>query len=268
MTPETSARPDLAAKDRARPVVEHVGPVVDCGRYPAKRIAGDTILVHTDVFADGHDLVTAEVRWRGPAGGTWASAPMRPAGNDRWEGSFKVADPGRYEFAVRAGMDRFATWVHGLTAKVDAGQDVRGGPARGGAAVDDGIAAGEGTGGRRAASCRGTTPGAVDFGTTHVVLRAGLAPLPGPARCAAPLHRLGRGRCARPRRLAASSCLPPPGRRALGLLGDAPRRRRQITGRLRELVRALPALGVAGPRTPGSARRCRRPASRRRPHGL
>ena len=124
MTPETSARPDLAARDRARPVVEHAGPAVDCGRYPAKRIAGDTVLVHADAFADGHDLVTAEVRWRGPSAGTWASEPMRSVGNDRWEGSFKVAHPGRYEFAVRAGLDRFATWVHDLTAKVDAGQDV------------------------------------------------------------------------------------------------------------------------------------------------
>ena len=124
MTPETRFSPDVAARDRARPVVEHVQPAVDCGRYPAKRIAGDTVLVQADAFADGHDLVTAEVRWRGPSSGTWASAPMRPLGNDRWEGSFKVAGPGLYEFAVRAGMDRFGTWVHGLTAKVDAGQEI------------------------------------------------------------------------------------------------------------------------------------------------
>ncbi len=124
MTPETRFSPEVAARDRARPVVEHVQPAVDCGRYPAKRIAGDTVLVQADAFADGHDLVTAEVRWRGPSSGTWASAPMRPLGNDRWEGSFKVAGPGLYEFAVRAGMDRFGTWVHGLTAKVDAGQEI------------------------------------------------------------------------------------------------------------------------------------------------
>ena len=41
MTSETRATPDVAARNRARPVVEHVRPVVDCGRYPAKRIAGD-----------------------------------------------------------------------------------------------------------------------------------------------------------------------------------------------------------------------------------
>ena len=124
MTSETRATPDVAARNRARPVVEHVRPVVDCGRYPAKRIAGDTVLVQADAFADGHDQVIVEVRWRGPSTGTWASAPMRPLGNDRWEGSFKVADPGRYEFAVRAGMDRFGSWVRGLTARVDAGQEI------------------------------------------------------------------------------------------------------------------------------------------------
>ena len=45
-----------------------------------------------DAFAEGHDLVAATVLVRGPGDDEWATAPMQPLGNDRFEGTF-VAGP-------------------------------------------------------------------------------------------------------------------------------------------------------------------------------
>ena len=50
---------------------------------------------------------------------------MRPLGNDRYAGTFAVEHVGRYVFAVRGWIDRFATWRDQLARRVQAGQDVR-----------------------------------------------------------------------------------------------------------------------------------------------
>ena len=45
-------------------VIEDVTPSVDCGRYPAKRIAGEACVVEADIFRDGHQVLRAAVKWR------------------------------------------------------------------------------------------------------------------------------------------------------------------------------------------------------------
>ena len=52
------------ADGRKRVVIESVQPEIDAGRFPIKRIAGDTVEVEADVFADGHDRVTARLLYR------------------------------------------------------------------------------------------------------------------------------------------------------------------------------------------------------------
>ena len=44
-------------------------------------------------------------------------------GNDRWTGAFEVDELGRWEFAVEAWVDRFATWRDELRRKVAGGAD-------------------------------------------------------------------------------------------------------------------------------------------------
>src|SRR5215831_16798185 len=51
----------LAAK---RFVIEDIYPTVDGGRFPVKRIAGETIDVWADIFRDGHEVIAAALRWR------------------------------------------------------------------------------------------------------------------------------------------------------------------------------------------------------------
>ncbi len=106
-----------------RVVIEGVEPQVDGGRYPIKRTVGEEVAVSADVFADGHDLLAAVLRYR-PAGGDWAEVPLTPLVNDRWAGRFVVDRIGRWEYAVQAWADRFASWRRDLGKKADAGQDV------------------------------------------------------------------------------------------------------------------------------------------------
>ena len=110
------------AQARVRPVIEAVRPRVECGRYPAKAAVGDLVTVEADAFADGHDLLGCEVRYRNPSDSGWSAAAMASVGNDRWRGAFSVSELGRHRFAVHAWIDGFGTWRRDLGARVDAGQ--------------------------------------------------------------------------------------------------------------------------------------------------
>ncbi len=105
--------------------------MVDCGRYPAKRTVGDTVVVSADIFRDGHDVLRAVVRWRGPGETDWHEAPMRHIdaahAGVRWEGSFPVDRPGRWTYTIEAWTDAFASWRSELDRKVAAGQEDLGG---------------------------------------------------------------------------------------------------------------------------------------------
>jgi starch synthase (maltosyl-transferring) len=113
----------LPARAPSRVVIEGLEPDVDDGRFPAKRTAGEEVSVRADIFADGHDLLAAVLRYR-RAGGEWAEVGMTDLGNDRWEGRFTVTELGRYEYTVQAWVDRFASWRKELGKKSEAGQDV------------------------------------------------------------------------------------------------------------------------------------------------
>ena len=115
--------PKEAADGRQRVVIERVCPVIDCGRFAAKRIVGEKVIVEADVFADGHVQVGCQILyWWGNEESQ--SSPMRPLGNNRWRGEFTVSKLGSYEYTVEAWIDRFQTWRSDLEKRVSAGQDV------------------------------------------------------------------------------------------------------------------------------------------------
>ncbi|MGH7658401.1 MAG: maltotransferase domain-containing protein, partial [Gemmatimonadales bacterium] len=115
--------PALPRSAPPRVVVESVHPEVDAGRFPVKRIVGDVLEVSADVFTEGHDRVSATLRWREP-GGEWRERPMSPLGNDRFAGACTLTSTGLWEYTVEAWVDRFGTWRSGLARKVEARQDV------------------------------------------------------------------------------------------------------------------------------------------------
>ena len=109
---------------RQRIVIDNVSPELDGGKYPAKAVEGERIVVEADIFVDGADTMCAELCLR-PAGETeWKRSPMAPLYNDRWNGAFTVGAPGIYDYTIEAWVDHFQTWKKGLIKKIDAGQDV------------------------------------------------------------------------------------------------------------------------------------------------
>src|SRR5262245_4409011 len=97
-------------KTRTRIQVQRVWPLLDCGRYPVKHSLGDSVDVWADVFRDGHDVLRAVVRYRQVGARRWCEAPMEPIGNDRWHGFFPVDSLGRWQYAITAWVDRWASW--------------------------------------------------------------------------------------------------------------------------------------------------------------
>jgi starch synthase (maltosyl-transferring) len=106
----------------ARIQIQEVSPQVDCGRYPIKRTAGDTVEVTARIFRDGHETLGAAVRHKGPAATRWSETPLEPLGNDAWAGSFEVDRPGHWSFRIEAWVDRVASFQEELRRKVAAGQ--------------------------------------------------------------------------------------------------------------------------------------------------
>jgi starch synthase (maltosyl-transferring) len=107
-----------------RVVIEGVTPEVDGGRFPAKRAAGERVVVEADVFADGHDLLSCELLYRHEEEPEWLRAPMSLLVNDRWRGEFRVERLGAYLYTLRAWPDAYATWARDLEKRLEAGQDV------------------------------------------------------------------------------------------------------------------------------------------------
>jgi starch synthase (maltosyl-transferring) len=110
-------------KPSSRIRIENATPVLDCGRFPVKRTVGEEVEVAADIFKDGHDVLGASVRYRGPGGRRWSAVPLEPLGNDRFAGAFEVTECGRWEYTIEAWTDRAASWRDELRRKVEGGQE-------------------------------------------------------------------------------------------------------------------------------------------------
>ncbi len=107
------------ADGRRRAVLEGLEPQVDAGRFPVKRVVGDTVVARIDAFTDGHDQLRVRLRYRHESASEWRESPMQALGNDRWEGSFAVSELGRYRYTVTAWVDHFLSWRHDLKRRED-----------------------------------------------------------------------------------------------------------------------------------------------------
>src|SRR5215472_16361254 len=105
-------------------IIEDIYPLIDAGRYPVKRIAGEVVDVWADIFREGHDVMAAVLLWRLDSATDWQSEPMQLHNNDRWHGRFTPPEPGFYLFAIEAWTDQFATWRKEFALRKEAGQDL------------------------------------------------------------------------------------------------------------------------------------------------
>jgi starch synthase (maltosyl-transferring) len=108
--------------------VVDVQPVVDCGRFPAKAVAGETFTISATVFREGHDAVGANVVLR-PVGArkkdvaSWLPMRLVSAGFDRWAVDVAAPSEGDWTFLVEAWDHPLGTWLHDAPLKVPPGID-------------------------------------------------------------------------------------------------------------------------------------------------
>ena len=102
-------------------VIENLDPFFDGGRYPIKRVVGQELKVSADVFKDGHDQLSANLKWRKTGEADWHQTPMRPTENDRWEGVCHFIENALHEFTIEAWEDHFKSWQIEYAKKFGAG---------------------------------------------------------------------------------------------------------------------------------------------------
>jgi starch synthase (maltosyl-transferring) len=98
-------------------VIEQVKPELDGGRYPIKRIVGETLEVTADIFKEGHDTIAGILRYKVHGDKHWQEVPMHHVDNDRWTGSFVLSENTRYLYSIGAYVRSFDTWQAELTKK-------------------------------------------------------------------------------------------------------------------------------------------------------
>ncbi|SOD89040.1 alpha-1,4-glucan--maltose-1-phosphate maltosyltransferase [Spirosoma fluviale] len=116
-----AGQPDFG---QSRVVIERVSPELDGGQFPIKAIPGDVIAVEADIFADGHDYLTAVLLYKHIADATWTELGMAPSWNDRWGASFVVEKQGRYLYTFEGWVNHPASWQHEVHLKVADGQRI------------------------------------------------------------------------------------------------------------------------------------------------
>ena len=106
-------------------MIEAVSPLVEGGSFPIKRAIGEDITVEADVFKDGHDVISAVLKWRRQGHAKWYETPMQCIdryNRDRWRGVFSVFENAIYEYTIEAWGDYFRSWQHEFQVKFEAGQ--------------------------------------------------------------------------------------------------------------------------------------------------
>src|SRR5215469_4073382 len=118
-------------------VIENLQPLIEGGRYPIKRIAGEDLAVEADIFKDGHDVVAAVLKWRVLGKRAWRETPMSFVDNDRWRGVCTLYDDAFHEYTVEAWTDTFGSWQSEFAKKFEGGiSDLRSEALEGAALVE------------------------------------------------------------------------------------------------------------------------------------
>src|SRR6476620_12493740 len=107
-----------------------VQPVVEGGKYPAKAVVGESIVVGATAFREGHDQLGVSAVLLEPRGKERQRVRLAPPrgprgmGTDRWEGLLSPPATGNWSFVIETWHDRYGTWHHNAEVKVEAGIDV------------------------------------------------------------------------------------------------------------------------------------------------
>lgn len=109
---------------RARVEIVAVRPEIDRGQFPIKRTVGEDVEIEADIIADGHDVISAVLKYRVESSGDWRETAMISLPNDIYRGRFEIEKLAPHRYTVEAWIDRFATWTRDLRKRIAAGQDI------------------------------------------------------------------------------------------------------------------------------------------------
>lgn len=107
-----------------------VQPAVEGGKFPAKAVVGETLVVGATAFREGHDRLGVSAVLLDPRGKERQRVRLAPPrgprgqGTDRWEGLLTPSGTGNWSFVIEAWHDGYGTWHHNAEVKVEAGIDV------------------------------------------------------------------------------------------------------------------------------------------------
>ena len=123
--PTATIHPRLEeALQMPRIAIESTLPVLDEGRFAAKAVIGQPVVVTSKIFADGHDQLAAAVCWREKGETSWRRARLKLLGNDAWQGQFTPTQVAEHEFVIEAWWDVFESYRYELSKKHTAGVPV------------------------------------------------------------------------------------------------------------------------------------------------
>lgn len=104
---------DLVEDGRSRVLIERVRPEIDGGRWPIKRVIGDSLEVEADLIVDGHEAAAGALLFRpapsrAEADPPWQEVPLARVAGDRHRGVIPLGALGLFEYTVAAwvGSDR------------------------------------------------------------------------------------------------------------------------------------------------------------------
>ncbi len=121
-------------------IIENLSPLIEGGRYPVKRVVGQSLRIEADIFKDGHDVLVAVLKWRKCGQRNWFETPMRALINDRWEATCSFEENAPYECSIEAWGDPFLSWQAEFEKKYTAGIQDLGSETLEGAALVEGAA--------------------------------------------------------------------------------------------------------------------------------
>lgn len=103
-------------------VISEIAPQIEGGRYPLKRVVGESLSISADIFKDGHDVVVARLESRRVGYSEIAIAPLVPGENDRWSGTIAFPNKGNHEVRIVAWSDDFLSWRHDFERRLSGHQ--------------------------------------------------------------------------------------------------------------------------------------------------
>lgn len=112
------------AAARSPVAIERVSPVVAGASFASKHIVGRPLAIEADIFADGHDVLAAELTWWSADKQDRSIVPLVSVGNDRWQATVTPGRIGRHYFSIEAWRDEYASLCHAIEVKHRAGIDI------------------------------------------------------------------------------------------------------------------------------------------------